>query len=407
MDPSNFIGADVGINQEGSKGRLNLSELKRLSVTELSSPIELLDSDSPVSKATGLMRDRRLSECYVGEKERTAIVTLRNVLKVQNFASTKLSTIMSYIPRLNENYSVADAASMMFEHRIRSLPIYRNGKPIGKIDSHSIIERLVESRPEARVDRLMTPDPITIEERDDIGKARRVMIRRKIDQLPVTRDGKLVACVSSESIVFHLPPTTDRDSKGDVRLGRSEIPVKEFQHIDVVRSDVKDTIKKVFADMKKLQRTYSVVTTFDDEIQGIVTHRDFMKLLAEAKPTNDGVPMYMVGLPDEAFEAEAAREKFTRIVNLIRKGYPDTLEARAIIKAGETKSARKRYRVQVFLMTPRTRYNYSASGFELPDVFDEIEQWAKKLVTRYNRKPRRVRADPGSISSARQTLWTS
>jgi CBS domain-containing protein len=363
---------------------LNLSELQRLPVTELSSPIELLDSDSHVSKATGLMRDRGLSECYVGERERTAIVTLRDVLKVQNSASTKLSTIMSYIPRLNENYSVADAASMMFEHRIRSLPIYRNGKPIGKIDSRSIIERLVESRPEARVDRLMTPDPITIEERDDIGKARRIMIRRKIDQLPVTTDGKLVACVSSESIVFHLLPTTDRDSKGDVRLGRSEIPVKEFQDTDMVQSDVKDTIKKVFADMKKLQRTYSVVTTFDDEIQGIVTHRDFMKLLAEAKPTNDGVPMYMVGLPDEAFEAEAAREKFTRIVNLIRKGYPDTLEARAIIKAGETKSARRRYRVQVFLMTPRTRYNYSASGFSCSAEHLELKLFAVVFWKRAN-----------------------
>ncbi len=387
---------------------MNLSELQGQSVIEFSSPIELLDSDTPIRKVIGFMRDRGLSEAFVGEKERTAIVTLRDILKVQNFTSTKLSTIMSYIPRLNASNNVADAASLMFEHRIRSLPIYQNGKPIGRIESLPMIEKLVEARPEIRVDRIMTPNPITVDEEDDIGKARRVMIRRKIDQLPVTRDGKLVACVSSDSIVYFTPPSTDHDKKGDTHLGRYEIPVKKFEHTDLVQNNARDTIRQVFVDMKKLRKTYSVITMFDHEIQGIVTHRDYMKVFAEARPTNDGVPMYMVGLPDEAFEAEAAREKFTRIVNLVRRGYPDTLEARAIIKAGETKAARKRYRVQIFIMTPRTRYNYSANGFELPDVFDEIEKWARKLVSSYDKKSRRVRADPGAISSVRRPdRWTN
>ena len=133
---------------------------------------------------------------------------------------------MSYIPRLNAGNIVSDAANLMFEHRIRSLPIYGNGKPIGKIESLPIIEKLVEARSEVRVNRIMTPDPITVEEEDDIGKARRVMIRRKIDQLPVTRGGKLVACVGSDSIVYYTAPSTDHDKKGDTHLGRYEIPVK-------------------------------------------------------------------------------------------------------------------------------------------------------------------------------------
>lgn len=385
---------------------MKLNELQELSVTDLSSPIEMLDPEFLVARVIGFMQERGLSEAFVAENERTAIVTLRDILKVQNITSTRLSTIMSYVPRLNQNNNLADAASLMFEHRIRSLPIYENGRAVGKIESLPIIKKLVESRPEFKVNRIMTPYPITVDEDDDIGKARRVMIRRKIDQLPVTREGKLVACVTSDSIVFNTLPPTDHDKRGDPHMGRYEIPVRNFEHTDFVQSDVKDTVNNVFQNMTRSNRTYSVITVFDNEIQGIVTHRDFMKIFTSVRPPSEGIPMYIVGLPDDPFEAETARDKFTRIANLVRKGYPDTVEARAIIKAGETKSARKRYRVQIFIMTPRQRYSYTVNGFELPDVFDEIEKWAKKLVTRYDRKPRRVRPDPGALSSGRQDLWT-
>jgi CBS domain-containing protein len=378
------------------------SELQVLPVIELSTSIETLNPELSIAKIIGFMRERKLSEAFLSENDRTAIVTLRDLLRVENITSTRVSTIMSYIPRLSPNNNVGDAATLMFEHRIRSLPIYNNGKPVGKIETSSIIEKVIDTQRSVRAYRLMTPDPITLEEQDEIGKARRIMIRRKIDQIPLTREGKLSSVVSSDSIVYNILPTTDRDPKGDLRSGRFQATVGNFAYPDFVQNDVRDSLSEVFEEMKKARRTYSVITSFD-EIQGIITHRDFMRILSQ-KPS-DGIPMYIIGLPEDPFEAEAAREKFSRIIKLVRKGYPDTMEARAIIKAGETKSARKRYQVQVFIMSPRRRYNYTAFGFELPDVFDEIENWAKKLVARYDKRERRTRADPGSISGERPDLW--
>ncbi|MDH2900738.1 MAG: CBS domain-containing protein [archaeon] len=378
------------------------SELQALPVMELSSNIEILNPELLVAKIIGFMRERKLSEAFVAEKERTAIVTLRDLLKVQNITTTKVSTVMSYIPRLNPNNNVGDAATLMFEHRIRSLPIYRNGKPVGKIDTFTIIDKVIDTQGNVRANRLMTPDPITLEKEDDIGKARRIMIRRRIDQIPVINDGKIHGVVSSASIVYNILPTPDRDPKGDMRSGRFKVPIENLADSDLVQNDVGDSLSQVFKEMKKAEKTYSVITSFE-ELQGIITHRDFMRILSQ-KPS-DGIPMYIVGLPEDPFEAEAAREKFSRIIKLVRKGNPDTLEARAIIRAGETKSARKRYQVQVFIMSPRRRDNYTAFGFELPDVFDEIESWAKKLVSRYDRRGKRTRADPGALSSDRPDLW--
>jgi CBS domain-containing protein len=381
---------------------MNASELQSVPVMDLSNNVETFNPELSVAKVIGFMRERKLSEAFVEERERTAIVTLRDLLRVQNITTTRLSNVSSYIPRLNPNNNVGDAATLMFEHRIRSLPIYKGGKPVGKIDTTSIIDKLIDTQGKTSADRLMTADPITLDEHDDIGKARRIMVRRRIDQIPLTNNGKIKGVVSSANIVYNLLPPPDRDPKGDMRSGRFKAPAKNVADTDFVQNDVRDKLTEVFEQMKKLGKTYSVITSFD-EIQGIITHRDFMRILSQ-KPS-DNIPMYMVGLPEDPFEAEAAREKFSRIVKLVRKGYPDTLEARAIIKAGETKSARRRYQVQIFIMSPRRRYNYTAFGFELPNVFDEIEDWAKKLVGRYDRRVRRTRPDPGSPFGERPDLW--
>lgn len=384
---------------------MKVSELQESSVMDLaSSPIETLAPEDSVAKVIGFMKEAGSAEAFVAENSRTAIVTLRDLLKVQSITMTKLSNVMSYVPRLNPNNNVGDAAALMFEHRIRSLPIYRGDKPVGKIDAPSIISRLVESLPEMKVSKLMTPDPITIDAEDDMGKARRIMMRRRIDQIPVTRERKLDGVIGSDSIVFNILPTTDRDNRGDRSTGRYEIPVRNYTYADYPRNGVSDSIKRAFESMRNARRSFSVITMFDDEIQGIVTHRDYMKILSRGRD-KDAIPMYLIGLPEDAFEAEAARDKFTRIVNLVRRAFPETLEARAIIKAGETKAARKRYRVQIFLMTPQRRYNYTAFGYELPNVFDEIEKWAKKVVARTDRRPRRTRADPGAISGGRGDMW--
>ncbi|MHB1908746.1 MAG: CBS domain-containing protein [Nitrososphaerales archaeon] len=382
---------------------MKLGDLRQLSVKDLSKPIEVLEADTSIAKVVGFLRQKNLREAFIEDLERTAIVTLRSLLDVQNVTNARLSTVASHIPRLNPNNNVEDAATLMFEYRIRSLPIYENGKPSGMIETTTIIEELMNSQSSLKANRLMTPDPITLDEWDDIGKARRIMVRRKIDQIPVTKQGKLNGVVSSESIVFNTLPSSDRQMKGDVREGRSELPIHKFSSPDSIQNNVTDSLGDVFVNMKKNNATYSVITNYD-EIQGIITHRDFMRILTNPK-THDGIPMYIIGLPNDPFEAESTREKFTRVVSFIKRARPDIVEARAIIKAGETKAVRKRYRVHVFIMSPRQRYSYTASGFELPDVFDEIDKWAKTLVPDKERRKIRARADPGSVSGQRPDLW--
>ena len=70
--------------------------------------------------------------------------------------------------------------------------------------------------------------------------------------------------------------------------------------------------------------TYCVITAFD-EIQGIITYRDIITLLGEK--VEEDIPIFITGLPDEPLDAELAKSKFTNIISLLRRVYPDIEQA--------------------------------------------------------------------------------
>jgi CBS domain-containing protein len=383
------------------------SELKTLSVMELISPITPLTSSDSASRVVGQMTESNLYEAFIEEPDRTAIVTLRDILNVRDIASTKLYTLMKYIPRLNRYNAVGDAAALMFQHRIRSLPVYHGSKLVGQVTSQAIVEKLVEGNPGIKIHTIMTPNPICIDAGDNVSKAREIMIRRKIDQLPVLKAGKLHSIVTSEAIVSTILPPVDRTSKGDWRRGRYDVPAEDFANPDVVLNDAQDMLQDVLQNMKNGSANYSVIENYR-EVQGIATYRDFMKLLLQVGKEAGTPMMYIIGLPEDPFEAEAAKEKFVRVVQLLSRGFPEMTEARAIIKAGEAKAPRKKYRVAIFIQSPYWHHSFHVFAYELPDGFDYVESWAKKLLSRYQRKRARVRSDSGFVPEAermpKQTL---
>ena len=130
------------------------------------------------------MRESISLEAFVEENDRTAIVSIRDVLNVKNITTTKVLNVMRYVPRLTPKSSVAEAATLMFENRIRSLPVYENSRFKGVVTARDFVEQLLDSENPAKVNSLMTPNPVCISKSDEVSKARRIMLSKKIDQIP-------------------------------------------------------------------------------------------------------------------------------------------------------------------------------------------------------------------------------
>jgi len=366
----------------------------KMSVTELLTEAQIFPSGDPVSKVIGYLNESRLREALADDGDaKTCIVSVRDLLNVTTL-DTKISAVMHQVPRLGPNNTVSDAATLMREYRTRSMPVYKEKKLVGQITSPSIVAKLLDSDAPGRISSIMSPSPVCLDVSDSVSKGREIMLKKKVDQLPVTKEGALHGIVTADEIVFNLMPKTDRNMKGNTRAGRYDEALGIFAKRDVLTNEVTDPLRDVYQNMSKAGSNYSVIVG-TDEIQGIVTYRDFLTVLAR-KATDTSIPMYIVGLPDDPFEAGTARAKFTGAVELLRRSVPDISEARAVIKMGETKSPKKKYEVKVFLVHPRDHYSYSVRSFELADAFDEVNNWVKELVQRS--RPRRAKRSSNARS---------
>ena len=357
-----------------------METIGRLPVGALMTDVLTVPPNASVSKTIGMLRDSGLYEVFILLPSRVGMITTRDILRVSKIEETKNSTIMNYVPTLSINSTLGDAARIMTEYRIRSLPVVEGKELAGAVTSISAIRSMQKKAlPKIKARNLMTAEPIVLEHDDSVSKARSVMIRRRIDHLPILKDKKLSGIITSSLIVFNMLPavTVERGALGAEKQVRLDYDVNRLMEPNVVTSDVNEDLGQVVGKIVGLGSTYSVVTMWD-EVQGIITHRDLVKLLAEQE-AEAGVPAYIIGLPQDPFEAESAKDKFRRVVKLLKKGYPEIQEARSVIKVKE-RGERRRYEVKVVLSTPYRNYSYTEIGWDLPVIYDNMSNRIKRLL---------------------------
>ncbi|NPA95707.1 MAG: CBS domain-containing protein [Thermodesulfobacteria bacterium] len=117
---------------------------------------------------------------------------------------------------IDENTSIMKATQMMKEHRIRRIPVVRDGKLIGIISDRDIkeaapskatsldVHELYYLLSEIKVKDIMTPDPITLKENDSVEKAAVIMLENRISGIPIVDDNNHVIGVITQTDVFKV-----------------------------------------------------------------------------------------------------------------------------------------------------------------------------------------------------------
>lgn len=362
------------------------ADLMSLPVSEFVTRANPFSPTDRVSEVIGFMRETHSHEALIEDGEKSFIITMGDLLDLASL-DTRLSKLARQIPRLNRQNTVGDAASLMFEFRTRSMPVHDREMLVGDVNSSLILDRMFESEVPVRLSSVMTKEPATVESGSTVASARELMRRKKVDQLPIVDDGKLHGVITAESIVFAMSPGPDHDLKGVPRAGRFDETLSSYGTGGIVTNEITDSLVDVYLNMKKQASNYSAVLN-TGELQGIVTYRDFMKVL-QRRNANVPLPMYIVGLPDDPFSAAAVREKFTEAVRTLQKGFPEITEARAVIKAAETSGHKVKSQVDVLIASPKERYSYSVFSYQVADAFDQVDGWAKRLISQ--RKDERLR----------------
>ena len=106
----------------------------------------------------------------------------------------------------------------------------------------------------------------------------------------------------------------------DETRDRLDLAVTGIADKNVLTSHIDDTLQSVTDLIVTRDSTYCVITAFN-ELQGIITYRDIIALLGEK--IEEDIPIFITGLPDDPLDAETAKSKFTNVIKLLRKIYPD------------------------------------------------------------------------------------
>jgi acetoin utilization protein AcuB len=112
-----------------------------------------------------------------------------------------IGNLMTYQPKtLSSKDTVQTAAAMMKGGGFRRLPIVEDDRLIGIITDRDIRKHL-DHADSLTIGEVMTTELKTMTPRMSVEDAARLMIKHKIDGLPVMDDGKLVGIVTTTDVM--------------------------------------------------------------------------------------------------------------------------------------------------------------------------------------------------------------
>jgi CBS domain-containing protein len=100
---------------------------------------------------------------------------------------------------------VAEAARLMRDQNVGSLPVVEEGRLIGMITDRDIVVRLVAEGRELEstsVGEAYSDQPVTVEPQQDIDDALTLMARYQVRRLPVTEGDRLIGMLAQADIAL-------------------------------------------------------------------------------------------------------------------------------------------------------------------------------------------------------------
>jgi predicted transcriptional regulator len=379
------------ISQEISRSLYeSLKDVHNKNIKEFIENPVLTREDVTVSKIIGMMLKENVHDVFIQLQDKSvSCINIRDILSSTNIGTLKSSTMGKTIQSLTEKDNIGNAARIMNLQRLRSLPVIdqSNQEVIGQISSKRIIKYIYDTFSKKKTDSqnmvtasdIMTQGLITIDSTDKFDTAKNIMMKNAIDHLPVVEkqpDGKTIikGMITSNHIIQTLIPAESigRRSLGSEHGLKSEQEIIGLADKNVIMTKPDDTVTSTIESLLKANSTYSIVPSSDNK-PGIITYRDLISLLGEQ--TQREIPVYIIGMPDDPFDAELIKSKFHTIVKHLNRISPKVEEARCKIKIKDIEGERKRYEVSANIFTTHRRHVYTSNkNWDLVSIFDDMSE---------------------------------
>ena len=343
--------------------------------------------DDTASKVLGALEEAGLYEAAVSLEDSVGILTVRDMLDVDQPAQTKIEGIWRGTGSISPEGTVLDAAEMLVRNNIRAVPVTENGRIVGVVSQVDIVNamcRVPELSGYAAKDLIRSP-VWSLDTDERVSYTRRLMLERGISHVPIVERGKLVGDVTAKDIVHTFITPASKTTTGE-RVGRrtSRFPGQVIGIMDPhplsVRQDA--SVLEVVCGLRDRGKGACFMVGERGEILGVLAPRELLAPLLSLRAVEE-LPVYIRGLEDEGFfERGVAEEKVRRVVRRGMRYRPDITEVSVNIKTSQTRGERTRYELTGRALTRDGQINAKAGGWDLLRVFDELCDTLDKAIRR-------------------------
>ncbi|HXX06049.1 MAG TPA: CBS domain-containing protein [Candidatus Bathyarchaeia archaeon] len=373
-----------------------LKEVRQRKVAKMVKPATIIEPQYSVAKTVGIMVNKDSYDVFCMNGKNVLTTNARELLGSRDIQNMCVLPLLHKIVPISKESTVEKAASIMSHYRTRAVPVVEDGELLGVVKIEEIIQLLSQQNLRwIPASNILTSNPITVSGTESLAMARRIMMTKRIDHLPIIQSGKISHVLTTMHLLQLVKPE-ERIGRGLRGLNLERRFKSQIGNVGSSRIPnclTSASLNTVMESMLRNDASCCLLTLWDN-LHGIITYKDLLGIL-ESKIPNE-VPLFIVGLPQNIDNAGIIKEKFDKIIRNLRKVYPEVEEAKATIKTIHSPTSnRQHFEVTVRVFTPYTIHNYTEQGWELSKIFDiiggkVIRNLTKRRKNRWKTSIRRI-----------------
>ncbi|MBI5377093.1 MAG: CBS domain-containing protein [Thaumarchaeota archaeon] len=349
----------------------HMSDVVNTKIRSIISKATLIEPSATLSQVINKILNNNTFDVFCQEKNHTLTVNVRKLIQHKYSVPMNVTPLLNPIPSLSENDTVGKAADIITHNRVRAVPVVKDNEIIGVVEAKNIL-KLISNKDNKWITatQIFTSDPVIIDMDTPLSTARRIMVDKKFDHIPVVKKDRVSQVLTSNHLLSVIL-TPERVGRGDVGSNKIRTLESRVGNLGTNRMAMcapLDDLNSVIDSMLHADTTFCLVS-LRDHLHGIITYRDVLNLLTTKLKST--VPLFIVGMPLDD-NADIIKQKFVKALDRLQKVYPDIQEARVYIKKLHGVNSRYNYEVSTTILTPHKRHIFTRTGFELSKVTDEI-----------------------------------
>jgi CBS domain-containing protein len=366
----------------------HLKDLQSTKVKNILSKPTIIEPTETISSVINKITRNKAYDVFCINGKTTLSTNILSLLNAKNITNMKIEPYLSPVPYISPNDSIQKASHIMTHYRTREVPVVSKNKIIGVVTAKQIIKLLsLKDNKWIKANLIYTQNPTTVTSDEPLSTAKRIMISKKIDHLPVINKDKIKQVLTSSHLIEAIIPkeSMGRLSRGTNRVHKLESRIGNIGSPRIPQCSPNDDLNQILKSMLKTDTTCCLVNLWDN-LQGIITFKDILGLLASKIETQ--IPLFIVGLPEDQADTNLISSKFEKTLKRLQQTYSEIYEDRVAIKKQRTGGTKEgKFDVTIMISTSHhAPLIYRSVGFDLSEVLEDLSQ---KLLRNLSKRAKR------------------